>query len=268
MKSICSGIVETVTKTYKQTLTDCSQFSSPIVKIIVGDPEADASDKVLLRTFYVHKDILVSNSVFFAKALNSYQSTSPDPSIAWVEAETGVVRLPEDKPEVFAEYLLLRYRGTTPLSKVPTDTSIGRDAIAELQWSLSRLYVFAEKIQDLTAKRAILTTIIESTNIKSINGSTYSVGCGPIHLLYDGTTASDPMRRFLTRSGVAFGQASWSEDAPSYHHEYLVDVVAGMWKDRPRPPKDYYAGIETVSTYLEGLEDAVGEKAGKPVPAA
>lgn len=241
-------------------LTNYSQFSSPTINIIVGNPECDGHDASQLQTFFAHKVALVSNSPFFAKALSNYEPDRPTTATSWIEAETGVIKLPEDKPEVFASYLELVYHGTVPSFKAPDSANLENDAynsgfegrIAKLQTSLCHLYVFAEKVQNIAAKRLLLAAMVEST-LHTRNDDHF---CLPIHeqvnLIYNGTPSSDPMRKFFTNCHVAYGRQDWPK-ASLYHPEFLDDLLAGIWRQRPQPPFDIRKEARVASHYLQEL---------------
>lgn len=244
-------------------LTNYSQFLSPIIKVIVGNPECDAHDAPQFKIFHAHKDTLVSNSPFFAKALSNYEPDRPNTLAAWAEAETGVIKLPEDTPEVFANYLELVYRGTVPSFKAPDRANLEKDAytsefesgIRELQKSLCRLCVFAEKVQDIAAKRLLLVGLVDSTLLKNNDGTRYlPVYPEHVNTIYNGTPSSDPIREFLTGCHVSFGREGWPK-VSLYHPEFLDDILTGIWRLRPQPPKEVRANVRVASVYVQKLKD-------------
>jgi hypothetical protein len=115
---ICSRLIHTDWLSY---------LASPMIKVIVGggdhanessenharegegENDADADDP--LQSFFVHKDLVTSRSEFFAKAL---RTASDGGSGTWLEGDEGVVRLPDDDPKVFANYLQLLYHNAVP----------------------------------------------------------------------------------------------------------------------------------------------------------
>ena len=216
-----------------QLLTNYSQFSSPIIKIIVGNPECDARGVSQLQIFFAHKDALVSNTPFFAKALRDYEPDRPTIATSWIEAETGVIKLPEDKPEVFANYLEVVYRGAAPSFKAPDSANLQKDAynaefmtrVWKYQASLCRIYVFAEKVQDIAAKKVLLAAMVCSTKLENKDGTRYLPIDEQVNVIYSGIPSSDPMRRFLTDCHVSFGRKDWPK-ASLYHPEFLDELLA------------------------------------------
>jgi hypothetical protein len=246
-----------------KVLTNYSQFSSPIIKVIVGDPECDdANDALQVQTFFAHKDALVSSSPFFAKALRKYEPDRPDTLAAWVEAETGVIKLPEDEPEVFANYLELVYRRTVHSIMAPDSADLQNDAyyeefmarVWEYQTSLCRVYVFAEKVQDITAKKLLLTALVESTLLKNNNGNSYLPMFEQVNIIYNGVPSSDPIREFLTDCHVSLGREGWPK-ASLYHPEFLDDVMDGIWRLRPQPKAKVRKNVRVASNYVQKLKN-------------
>jgi hypothetical protein len=243
-------------------LTNYSQFSSPVIKIIVGNPECDAHDAPQLQTFFAHKDALISNSPFFAKAMSNYEPDCPNTLAAWVEAETGVIKLPEDKPEVFANYLELVYRGTTPSFNAPDSANLQKDAynaefktrVWKYQTSLCCLYVFAEKVQDIAAKRVLLAAMVESTNLENKDGTRYLPIHEQVNVIYSGIPSSDPMRGFLTDCHVSFGRKDWPK-ASLYHPEFLDELLASIWRQRPSPSEEFRNKVRVASVYVQKLKE-------------
>jgi len=83
------------------------------------------------QTFFVHSELVMSRSKFFAKALKNYTpldqagddkhatSSVEGRGCFWKEGHEGVVRLPVDKPVVFAHYIQLIYTGVLPMPDEP-----------------------------------------------------------------------------------------------------------------------------------------------------
>ncbi|KAF3004988.1 hypothetical protein E8E13_008391 [Curvularia kusanoi] len=233
-----------------------SLLSSPIVEIVVGKP--DSSDGLQPRTFFAHKDVLVLNSHFFAKALNKRDLDSESALAGWVEVEPEVVNLPEDKPEVFANYLVLIYHGKTPSFREPDTADLHeyhKEFLARLekhQGLLCYLYVFAEKAQNVPAKRFLLAAMVDSTKLKNNNGDVYFAGPLEVATIYNGTQKSDPMRKFVTACAVSYGHDGWGK-ASEFHPEFVDDLVAGIWEHRSVPPEQIRKQTKMASHWLQEL---------------
>ncbi|KAF1920321.1 hypothetical protein BDU57DRAFT_561348 [Ampelomyces quisqualis] len=128
-----------------------SRFTAPsIVKIRVGTAPNCVE-------FAAHESFLVTRSEFFRRALNGN----------WEEAESRIVKLPDDVPEVFGLYLNLVYTGHLPTERK------SQDAIVALDWAgfwqrandeytdLINVYVLAEKLQDTVSKNATVVAIVD-----------------------------------------------------------------------------------------------------------
>lgn len=243
-------------------LTNYCQFSSPIIKIIVGNPECDGHDASQLQIFFAHKDALVSNSLFFAKALRNYEPDRSTTATSWIEAETGVIKLPEDKPEVFANYLGVIYRGAAPSFKAPDSLNLQEDAyyvefktrVRKYQTSLCHLYVFAEKVQDIAAKELLLAVMVCSTKLENKDGKRYLPIDEQVNVIYSGIPSSDPMREFLTDCHVSFGRKDWPK-ASLYHPEFLDELLASIWQRRPSPSEGFCDNVRVASTWVRKLKE-------------
>jgi len=191
------------------------------------------------QAFSVHKDLLVAKSAFFAKALDNRDASAENTTARWIEGETGIVRLPEDDPGLFATYLRLLYSGKAPAFQRSEglndeeDQSIQREK-AMRQNSIfiktcSQLYVFCEKIQDLGSKRTLLESMVQASTIKTSRSHSYP-GVKVVNILYEGTAASDPIRKFLRDVAVLRGRETWIKNIPRYNTEYLQDIVASVYR--------------------------------------
>ncbi|KAK4901531.1 hypothetical protein LTR27_001303 [Elasticomyces elasticus] len=133
------------TATTTTTMTDAKppakrfkhDFSDHI-HVLVGPSKHD---------FVVHKGLVTKRSSFFKAAMAQR---------AWMNSKDGAqtVRLPDDKPAVFAYYLQCLYTNTTP--EIIRDT----DDIA----SIFDLYILAEKLGDPASANTIIDAIITASD--------------------------------------------------------------------------------------------------------
>jgi hypothetical protein len=105
-------------------------------------------------SFDVHNALLTARSLFFKSALNGN----------WVEAIERAVNLPEDDPQTFKTYVHLLYTGDFATE---SDPNLGIDESHDKLLSLAKLYVLAEKLQDIETKNESLTVLI--TTAKKLN---------------------------------------------------------------------------------------------------
>ncbi|PVH96593.1 hypothetical protein DM02DRAFT_569316, partial [Periconia macrospinosa] len=100
------------------------------------------------KTFLVHEEIICERSEFFRRAMNGN----------WAESTDRIVKLPEDRVEIFETYLNLIYTGKIPteLHAVPPTL----DQMLSEYECLFRLYILAEKLQDIDAKNAAIESVL------------------------------------------------------------------------------------------------------------
>jgi hypothetical protein len=185
------------------------------------------------ESFLVHKDLIVSRSKFFAKALNG----------PWREAEDKVVNLPEDDAETFALYLSLLYFGAMfipgPEAKAQgtEDPRAKSRRVAEQEYiSLSKLYVLCDKVQDITGVRIVTDAFVKATQKKRADGRCHFPGEDPINITYDNTPDGCPLRSLLVDLYVFHAEAKWlgdcGDDLPK---DFLFDIAMGMVTSRAEP---------------------------------
>jgi hypothetical protein len=192
------------------------------------------------KSFLVHKDLIVSRSDFFARALNG----------KWKEDDDNVVKLTEDEPEIFGLYIQLLYSGKLPLQDTPSTKDGGKvntnresaekakdydgDSINEEFRKLCQVYVLSDKLQDTTAKNAIIDAYIESTN-QHLKGGLPSLE--EIKIVYSGTLPSSAMRRLIVDLYVTYGNSSDIDkrDRNVLAEDFLFELVVGMLGRRSLP---------------------------------
>lgn len=142
--------------------------------MIVG-VDSDAKD------FHVHEDALRRHSEFFRAALIG----------DWNEAREGIVRLPEEDPEVFDTFVTFVYSGRV---NVPQDTDCSTDkvdsdelgALADC-WLLADRMIsqsFKDAVADALTKRIVRTGMVPLDMPEIIYAHT-SIPCGIKRLLVD-----------------------------------------------------------------------------------
>ncbi|KAF1920341.1 hypothetical protein BDU57DRAFT_425817, partial [Ampelomyces quisqualis] len=175
------------------------------------------------REFGVHEALLTSRSEFFDKAMGK----------GWKEAEEKVVKLPEDDPDAFALYEQLIYTGNIPAFSDAPDRFI----------SLVRLYVLAEKLQDIKTKNSAVDAIIakvshESESIASSN--LFQAPCLPsnkaIRIMYEHTPSHCPGRQALLDCYIWYGQSesesNYDSDDEKVPRQFLKDLAKDLMQYR------------------------------------
>ncbi|KAH4180943.1 hypothetical protein HBI29_132800 [Parastagonospora nodorum] len=204
---------------------------SQMVTIRVGDsPE--------YKDFIAHESFLTSRSEFFRRAMNG----------SWTEAESRVVKLPEDEPAIFAIYLNLVYTGqlvTMRKNKEELASSERQVFIRQLipeYRDIFRMYVLAEKLQDKGAKNGALAAAVSVSEVMdSANNST--VPAAEIaNLVYKGTPEGSPGRRLvIDMYGMLPFRSLFSDvEGIPFHRDALNDLVEMLNKSYQK--KDGYGG--------------------------
>jgi hypothetical protein len=265
------------------TANDYSYLIGPMVKVVVGE-----DIEVSTQTFFVHADLLTSRSSFFAKALRSYakagrsddedkaKQVAEHESIQWREGEEGMVKLPVDEPEIFANYTKLIYAGVLPILNDPKKPEMDPTKMTEDETkkaeadfrervicavelvfeSLGKLYAFCEKIRDKVAKQTLLESFVKECSETRASGSNYYPGPVAVRDIYSGTLPSDPLRTFLADSYAHVGHSKWvgqKQNYESFSHEFLFDLAAELYKVRAAPVDS--SRIRDTKYYLDKLTE-------------
>ncbi|KAK5712992.1 hypothetical protein LTR17_017705 [Elasticomyces elasticus] len=187
---------------------------SGTVEIVIGD---DGDKSRPITKYMVHKELLTASSPFFAAALDG----------AFAEGLEQVVRLPEEKPEVFEWFLQWLYTGSLTIAQdgafsasipqhhhhhhIPADhpfhahyARAEADALARTDGDLRNhqgspkyfllidLYALSDRLLTQPLSNHILTTIArlsETTNSVPTPSDTF--------ILYDGIRESSPLRTLI-----------------------------------------------------------------------
>ncbi|KAJ8108742.1 hypothetical protein OPT61_g7962 [Boeremia exigua] len=249
-------------------------LAGPVVKVVVGVRNE-------MRPFYVHRELLISRSGFFQKALKKYnahkvaggnvQPDEADGDSRWREGRTGTVELPEDDPSVFELYVHLIYYGMIPVRQDPLESAVTgsvadksqedikddiEDDIEHEQTMIAKLYVFCEKIQDLEGKRTAMSATIECVwTPRPPEHMPHFLLDEVVSIIYYGTVPSDPMRQFIVDCVVKRGEVEWvSSDVSCFHKEYLHDVAFNLLKYRSKPKKAEALDVEDAAQYCEQIK--------------
>ena len=174
-----------------------------------------------LQDFDVHEPLLTANSLYFKKALSGDR----------VDAKTRCICLPEEEPAVFHDYIRFLY---TQRFCVQSGTNPGDINGSCERLSLMKLFVLAERLQDMELKKAVLTATYNSLwEICTTGGKMAGTNC--IEVVYGGTPTGSPMRRLL----VGFytycaGGGTFKADG-IYSPEWMQELAINLLTKRSKP---------------------------------
>ncbi|KAI8939496.1 hypothetical protein NX059_003267 [Plenodomus lindquistii] len=191
------------------------------------------------ETFNIHESIITIRSVFFKNAMSGN----------WKEAMDRKVSLPEDDANTFRVYVHLLYTGIVAVS---SEKAPAYDDGSEEFDNIARLYVLAEKLQDVKAKNAAINAMLIAKRTMRINNSCCSPTSSCIQIVYAGIANKSPMRKLLVDIFVRYAQKGWhviaSEDA-CLPLDFYHDLTRSLVLERVQP-KDLRI-FEEVSKYME-----------------
>jgi hypothetical protein len=146
-----------------------------------------------LEDFVAHESFLISRSEFFRRALNGN----------WKEAETRIVKLPDEAPDIFGLYLNLVYTGHVHTAHKSQEDLMALDEdefvgiICKEYWKLVKVYVLAESLQDVAARNAVVIAMLDLARVRYSDGVGVVPSSGAASFGYAGTPESSPLRRLL-----------------------------------------------------------------------
>lgn len=173
-----------------------------MVTLLVGTEE---------RQMLAHKSYLSLHSGFFKAALKK----------VWIEGQTRTVKLPDEEPDIVAQYLDFAYAKRLPTASKPfLDPAKGR--VYEV---LTELFALGERLMDSTIRNAIIKEIIRLTTAETLEGLYYP-GARAINNIYNCTTTASPARRLMVELYVTAGKKDWFTD--DLHPAFVMDLGKGL----------------------------------------
>ncbi|KAJ4338018.1 hypothetical protein N0V95_008191, partial [Ascochyta clinopodiicola] len=152
------------------------------------------------KDFVAHESFLTCRSEFFRRAVNG----------RWEEAETRVIKLPEDSPEVFATYLDCAYTNQVPseLLDRPSTASINWHEAVKLSHvditNLILLYTTADKLLDPFTKDAVIRVFFKVIHYEGADGQKTGPNHPHISLAYENTPEHSPIRRLIVDRALVY----------------------------------------------------------------
>jgi hypothetical protein len=170
-----------------------------------------------LQVFDVHEYLITARSPFFRKVMSGN----------WQEAKDRLVKLPEDDPAIFQLYVHLLY--TNMLAVIPNPGLAKDDSMEEVS-RLAKLYVLAEKLQDIETKDLVVEAMLLGSREIRKDGQCYAPGPEAVGAIYAGTMPGSPMRRLYVDIYTYRANSIWlsknSGDWPSeFVHELALELL-------------------------------------------
>jgi hypothetical protein len=177
--------------------TTSNYDKNDMITLLVGSEE---------RPLLAHGSYLAMHSEFFKAALKK----------EWVEGQTRTVKLPDEQPEIVAQYLGFVYGKGLPIDVRGDDLHKGR--VFEV---LTELFALGERLLDSTLRNHILKSIIHFTKVQTSEGFYYP-NARAINNIYNCTTAASPARSLMVKLYVSAGNKGWLTE--ELHPAFLLDV--------------------------------------------
>jgi hypothetical protein len=167
------------------------------------------------ENYTINSEILTRRSLLFRKALSG----------GFKEATERVVKLPEDDPEIFGNYL--HHVLTNELCVLP-DLLVLEGNGYEEKTVLIKLYVLAEKLQDTKSKNAIVRGLITSCCQKRSDGGAYFFNPKLATLLYKGTVSGSMARKVLVEMKAYDSVNTEILSKEGWPYEFLTELACEL----------------------------------------
>lgn len=169
----------------------------------------------------MHESLLTDRSAFFKRALTG----------AWTEAKDRKVNFPEDEPFIFRIYIHLLYTDT--IATRPLCLGLFTDINDYERLDLAKLYVLAEKLQDVETKDKTLAAVVGTFRVE-LGSKREVLSASFVQTIYGGTPRGSMARRLIIDHFVEQGtgtpfkldQSCTDSQWPTeFLHELLVDFL-------------------------------------------
>jgi hypothetical protein len=121
---------------------------------------------------------------------------------------------------------------------------------------LTKLYIFCDKIGDVTAKQALLGSFVEECTETRATGKSYHPNSTHVSWVYSGTFPSDPLRVYLVDCYAYMGLSTWvgpNHNYQSFPQEFMFDLLAKIYKVRAKPNNS--SKLKDTKYYLDKLAE-------------
>jgi hypothetical protein len=176
------------------------------------------------QTFYVHETLLRERSVYFNTAL----------ARNWKEAADREVNLYKDKADCFAIYVHLLYTGNLAVTSESLISMLsGESEIIKL----CKVYVLADKLQDIKAKNRAIQGLYFSSKRNELGKPTGCRGFVATKIIYDGTLPGSMARKLLVDVYTYRGTRSSLSIFKGWPQEFLLELAINLM-DKRMPSDD------------------------------
>lgn len=156
-------------------------------------------------------------------------------SQSWKEGLEGQINLPEDAHETVNLYLLYLYSNKLHIDWTTTAKDLPENNLLPEYITLARLYVFGEKIGDVSFKNAIVRSMLKRMGM-GLNNNYYNAVGEAVYIIYKGTPPGSRMRKLLVDNMVVSGREAWIGRAVDDNSaEFLVGLSCALLKCRACP---------------------------------
>lgn len=133
--------------------------------------------------------------------------------------------------------------------QVPSETAI-----------LVSLYVFGEKIQDVSFRDAVIDALVHAVSTPDKEGRLWYPSGSTISAAYEGTPSGSPLRKLLVDFFVFHGGSDWigENDSGEFHVELLRELLPNRTRSSSEDPTR--PGASLCRYHCHAAEDACSGK--------
>jgi hypothetical protein len=121
---------------------------------------------------------------------------------------------------------------------------------------LTKLYIFCDKIGDVTAKQALLVSFIEECTETCATGKSHYHNALHVSWVYAKAFPRDPLRVYLVDCYAYMGLSTWvgpNHNYQSFPQEFMFDLLAKIYKVRAKPNNS--SKLKDTKYYLDKLAE-------------
>jgi hypothetical protein len=160
--------------------------------------------------FTIHKDIISVKSKFFQAVCSE----------RWKEGQEKTVRLPDVEPKIFGRYVDWAYGDV-----FVAEEKGGRAIIA----TVIKLYLVGDVLEDVKLRNKAIRALTSYAVIENV-----SVNCSDINLIWDRTTPTSSLRRWVLENQVLrLNRLHFEQLLEKYPAEYLQQLALKLMQQTP-----------------------------------